>query len=130
MGNSCSPGCRWWCPFRCLLCCPFSRWVSWMGSGTLLSQFLRDFLPTLVSWHVEYVNLMNCKVDMLKCFRLLVALKRINNQELDCFASRKKIGGYVFFLRDDSDSQPVSNERELIETCLVAPSTTIRAASF
>ena len=25
----------------------YSRWKSWMGSGTKLSQFLRDFLPTL-----------------------------------------------------------------------------------
>ena len=25
-----------------------SRWMSWMGSGTSLSQFLRDFLPTRV----------------------------------------------------------------------------------
>ena len=82
-----------------------------------------------MSWHVEYVNLMNCEVDMLKCFRLLVVLKRTNSQELDCFASLKLIGVYVFFLRDDSDSQPVSNERELIETSLVAPDT-IRAASF
>ena len=26
----------------------FFLWVSWVGSGTQLSQFLRDFLPTLV----------------------------------------------------------------------------------
>ena len=29
------------------LCCPFSHKMSWMRSGALLSQFLRDFLPTL-----------------------------------------------------------------------------------
>ena len=28
------------------LCCPFSHGMSWMRSGTWLSQFLRDFLPT------------------------------------------------------------------------------------
>ena len=28
------------------LCCPFSLEMSWMRSGTLLSQFLRVFLPT------------------------------------------------------------------------------------
>ena len=47
MGNSCSPGCRLWCLLWRLLCCPFPRWMSWMGSGTKLSQFQRDFLPTL-----------------------------------------------------------------------------------
>ena len=30
------------------LCCPFSHEVSWMRSLTLLSQFLRVFLPTLI----------------------------------------------------------------------------------
>ena len=34
MGNSCSPGCRLWCLLWRLLCCPFSRWMSWVGSGT------------------------------------------------------------------------------------------------
>ena len=29
------------------LCCPFSDEMSWMKSWTLLSQFLRVFLPTL-----------------------------------------------------------------------------------
>ena len=29
------------------LCCPFSHEMSWMRSGTQLSQFLRVFLPTL-----------------------------------------------------------------------------------
>ena len=47
MGNSRSPGCRLWCLLWRLLCCPFSDRMSWMGSGTLFSQFLRDFLPTL-----------------------------------------------------------------------------------
>ena len=28
------------------LCCPFSHEMSWMGSWTKLSQFLRVFLPT------------------------------------------------------------------------------------
>ena len=28
------------------LCCPFSQEMSWMRSGTLMSQFLRVFLPT------------------------------------------------------------------------------------
>ena len=32
------------CVFLAVL---FSIWMSWMRSGTLLSQFLRDFLPTL-----------------------------------------------------------------------------------
>ena len=32
------------------LCCPFSHGVSCMKPGTLLSQFLRDFLRTLVSF--------------------------------------------------------------------------------
>ena len=82
-----------------------------------------------MTWHAEYVNLMNCEVDMLKCYRRLVVLKRINSQELDYFAPCKIIGVYVFFLQDDKDSQPVSNERELMETSLVAPDS-IRAASF
>ena len=30
------------------LSCPFSLGVSWMRSGTLLSQFMRVFLPTLL----------------------------------------------------------------------------------
>ena len=29
------------------LCCPFSHELSWMISGTSLSQFLMVFLPTL-----------------------------------------------------------------------------------
>ena len=29
------------------LCCPFSHEMSWMRSGTYLSQFLRVFLPIL-----------------------------------------------------------------------------------
>ena len=28
------------------LCCPFSHEMSWMRSGTYLSQFLRVYLPT------------------------------------------------------------------------------------
>ena len=48
MGNSCSPGCRWWCLLWRLLCCPFSRLMSWMEPGTWLGQFLRDFLSTLI----------------------------------------------------------------------------------
>ena len=38
----------------------FSRWMSWMGSGTYLSQFLRDSLPTLpelkVNFYFTYVH--------------------------------------------------------------------------
>ena len=30
-----------------ILCCPFSHQMSWMRSGTELSQFLRLFPPTL-----------------------------------------------------------------------------------
>ena len=30
------------------LCCPFFHEMSWMRSGTILSKFLRVFLPTLV----------------------------------------------------------------------------------
>ena len=30
------------------VCWPFSHEVSWMRSGTLFSQFLRVFLPTLL----------------------------------------------------------------------------------
>ena len=37
--------CHWWC---LILCCPFSSEMSWMESGTELSQFLSIFLPTLV----------------------------------------------------------------------------------
>ena len=34
--------------FDCVfLCCPFSHEITWMRSGTYLSQFLRVFLPTL-----------------------------------------------------------------------------------
>ena len=33
--------------FDCVfLCCPFSHEMSWMRTGTKLSQFLRVFLPT------------------------------------------------------------------------------------
>ena len=31
------------------LCCPFSHEMSWMRSGTYMSQFLRVFLPTLLN---------------------------------------------------------------------------------
>ena len=30
------------------LCCPFSHYMSWMRSGTHMSQFQRDLLPTLI----------------------------------------------------------------------------------
>ena len=61
-----------------------------ISSGSSFQSRITDGkkeLSKVVSWQVEYVNLMNCEVDMLKCFRLLVVLKRINSQELDCFAS-------------------------------------------
>ena len=51
MGNSCSPGCRLWCLLWRLLCCPFSRWMSWMGSGQM-SQFLRDSYLLMLCWLV------------------------------------------------------------------------------
>ena len=38
------------------LCCPFSRRMSWMRSGTHLSQFLRVFLPTLDEESYVYVS--------------------------------------------------------------------------
>ena len=34
------------------LSCPFSHEMSWMGSWTKLSQFLRVFLPTLVNVNI------------------------------------------------------------------------------
>ena len=36
------------------LWCPFSREMSWMRSGTLLSKFLRVFLPTLDFFKLIY----------------------------------------------------------------------------
>ena len=53
MGNSCSPGCRFDGAF---LCCPFSHEMSWIRSGTELSQFLRVFLPTRVKWAISSSN--------------------------------------------------------------------------
>ena len=50
MGNSCSPGDVFDGVF---LCCPFSHEMSWMRSGTYLSQFLRLFLPTLVKRRIR-----------------------------------------------------------------------------
>ena len=37
-----------------LSCCLFSHEMSWMRSGTELSQFLRVFLPTLTSFRVSF----------------------------------------------------------------------------
>ena len=34
------------------LCCPFFKKVSWMRSRTLLSQFPRVFLPTLLKFWI------------------------------------------------------------------------------
>ena len=36
------------------LCCPFSHEMSWMGSWTKLSQFLRDILPTLMFVYLSF----------------------------------------------------------------------------
>ena len=36
------------------LCCPFSHEMSWMRSGTYLSQFLRGFLPTFAFYLCKY----------------------------------------------------------------------------
>ena len=45
-GNCCSPGCRWYVFDGVFLCCSLSHEMSWMRSGTVLSPFLRGFLPT------------------------------------------------------------------------------------
>ena len=48
MGNFCSPRCGDVFD-RVFSYCPFYHEMSWMRSGTLLSQFLRVFLHTLSS---------------------------------------------------------------------------------
>ena len=47
MGSSCLPGCRWWCLWLRLFVLSLFLQMPWMRSGSQLSQFLRDFLPTL-----------------------------------------------------------------------------------
>ena len=45
------------------LCCLFSHWTSWMRSGTLLSQFLRVFLPTIqlaLNWRLYDWQIQSC----------------------------------------------------------------------
>ena len=40
--------------------------MSWMRSGTLLSQFLRDFLPTLLYMYIVYTSLEQCDKVVIK----------------------------------------------------------------
>ena len=50
-GFICSLGCRWWCLWWCLVfCCLFSHEMSWIRSGSELSQFLRIFPTYSCDW--------------------------------------------------------------------------------
>ena len=59
MGNSCSPGCRWWCLDGVFLCCLFSLLVSWMGSETYVIESVSDGFLTYFCFAI------------LVCFRFL-----------------------------------------------------------
>ena len=50
--------------------CPFLNKISWMRPGTLLSQFLRVFLPTFNFCSIQPLITCHCQIPLLLSYRI------------------------------------------------------------